>query len=247
MALRFRPVDTAFYDLFTESAQHLVDGRRAARRDAQRGRRPRGRRQADARGRARGRRDHPRDRPRGSTATFVTPFDREDIYALASGLDDVMDMMDEVVDLILLYEVEDPARRAVRPGRGASSAAPSSPPTAMPRLRSMTGPRGVLDRDQPARERRRQELPPDPRQAVQRRVQGDRGAQAQGHRRVARGRHRRLREGRQHRGADRRQGVLSRWSSRSSSRSSSSPWSSTTPTASTTRPTRSPPRSRPAR
>ena len=38
-------------------------------------------------------------------STFVTPFDREDIYALGSGLDDVMDMMDEVVDLILLYEV----------------------------------------------------------------------------------------------------------------------------------------------
>ena len=38
--------------------------------------------------------------------TFITPFDREDIYALASGLDDVMDEMDEAVDLILLYEVE---------------------------------------------------------------------------------------------------------------------------------------------
>ena len=38
--------------------------------------------------------------------TFVTPFDREDIYALASGLDDVMDLMDEAVDLITLYEVE---------------------------------------------------------------------------------------------------------------------------------------------
>ena len=38
--------------------------------------------------------------------TFVTPFDREDIYRLASQLDDVMDMMDEVVDLILLYEVK---------------------------------------------------------------------------------------------------------------------------------------------
>ena len=39
-------------------------------------------------------------------STFVTPFDREDIYRLGSGLDDVMDMMDEVVDLILLYEVK---------------------------------------------------------------------------------------------------------------------------------------------
>jgi predicted phosphate transport protein (TIGR00153 family) len=38
--------------------------------------------------------------------TFVTPFDREDIYRLASGLDDVMDMMDEAVDLVLLYEVK---------------------------------------------------------------------------------------------------------------------------------------------
>ena len=59
MALRFRPVDTAFYDLFTEPAQHLVVGAGAARRDA--------REAATARtsptgcaGRARGRRDHPR-------------------------------------------------------------------------------------------------------------------------------------------------------------------------------------------
>src|SRR3954467_12333884 len=37
--------------------------------------------------------------------TFVTPFDREDIYALASELDDVMDYMEEAVDLTLLYEV----------------------------------------------------------------------------------------------------------------------------------------------
>ena len=37
--------------------------------------------------------------------TFVTPFDREDIYSLASGLDDVMDFMEEAVDLTLLYEV----------------------------------------------------------------------------------------------------------------------------------------------
>ena len=39
-------------------------------------------------------------------STFVTPFDREDIYALASGLDDVMDYMEEAVDLVNLYEVE---------------------------------------------------------------------------------------------------------------------------------------------
>ena len=60
-------------------------------------------------------------------STFVTPFDREDIYTLASGLDDVMDMMDEVVDLVLLYEVKVLPARAVDPGRGASSGAPRSP------------------------------------------------------------------------------------------------------------------------
>jgi len=38
-------------------------------------------------------------------STFVTPFDREDIYALASALDDVMDEMDEAGDLVLLYGV----------------------------------------------------------------------------------------------------------------------------------------------
>src|SRR5262245_26429798 len=40
-------------------------------------------------------------------STFVTPIDREDIYSLASNLDDVMDMMDEAVDLVLLYEVKE--------------------------------------------------------------------------------------------------------------------------------------------
>ena len=40
-------------------------------------------------------------------STFVTPFDREDIYALASGLDDVMDHMEEAVDIVLLYGVHD--------------------------------------------------------------------------------------------------------------------------------------------
>ena len=42
--------------------------------------------------------------------TFVTPFDREDIYRLAAGLDDVMDFMEEAVDLVNLYEIERSAR-----------------------------------------------------------------------------------------------------------------------------------------
>ena len=36
-------------------------------------------------------------------STFVTPFDREDIYALTSGLDDILDYIDEVADTLVLY------------------------------------------------------------------------------------------------------------------------------------------------
>ena len=106
MGLRFRPVDTSFYDLFTESAQHLVVGvgllaeMLAESSD-----------KADVASRMRAA-EHDADETthaivRRVNSTFVTPFDREDIYALASGLDDVMDEMDEVVDLILLYEVKE--------------------------------------------------------------------------------------------------------------------------------------------
>ena len=105
MALRFRPVETAFYDLFTESANHLVTGAGLlAEMLAE------GAVHADVAQRMRDA-EHAADETTHAivkkvNSTFVTPFDREDIYALASGLDDVMDMMDEVVDMILLYEVK---------------------------------------------------------------------------------------------------------------------------------------------
>jgi predicted phosphate transport protein (TIGR00153 family) len=37
--------------------------------------------------------------------TFVTPFDHEDIYALASGLDDILDFIEEVADTATLYGI----------------------------------------------------------------------------------------------------------------------------------------------
>ena len=40
--------------------------------------------------------------------TFVTPIDREDIYALASCLDDVLDLIDAVADRLLLYKIKTP-------------------------------------------------------------------------------------------------------------------------------------------
>jgi predicted phosphate transport protein (TIGR00153 family) len=46
--------------------------------------------------------------------TFVTPIEREDILALASALDDIVDLAEEVSDKIDLYqvkEISEPARR----------------------------------------------------------------------------------------------------------------------------------------
>ena len=105
MGLKLRPTDNVFYTLFTEAADHLVVGssllaemlsETADHEDV-------ARRMREA--------EHDADETthaivRRVNSTFVTPFDREDIYSLASGIDDVMDMMDEVVDLILLYEVK---------------------------------------------------------------------------------------------------------------------------------------------
>ena len=44
---------------------------------------------------------------------YLTPFDREDIYQLATEIDDVVDYLEEASDLLGLYGVEMPARHAV--------------------------------------------------------------------------------------------------------------------------------------
>jgi uncharacterized protein len=137
VGLRFRPADTTFYDLFSRAATHLVDGAALlAEMLAER---------TDREGIAQRMRDaeHAADETthdiiRRVNSTFVTPFDREDIYALASGLDDVMDFMEEAVDLILLYEVvklpKELANQVDVIQRCAELTAES-----MPRLRAMTG------------------------------------------------------------------------------------------------------------
>ncbi len=45
-------------------------------------------------------------------ATFVTPFDREDIAALSHALDDVVDFVQAAADTMWLYHVETPTPRA---------------------------------------------------------------------------------------------------------------------------------------
>ena len=67
-------------------------------------------------------------------STFVTPIDREDIYELASALDDVVDFTEEVADYLGLYHVEAPFEQAQRLARVLHQAARQIA-EAMPRLR----------------------------------------------------------------------------------------------------------------
>ena len=48
---------------------------------------------------------------------YVTPFDREDIYELATAIDDVVDYIDEASELLDLYSVETPTKQAVEQSR----------------------------------------------------------------------------------------------------------------------------------
>ncbi|HVL31437.1 MAG TPA: DUF47 family protein [Solirubrobacteraceae bacterium] len=68
-------------------------------------------------------------------STFVTPIDREDILALASGLDDIVDLTEEVADYLGLYRIDAPMEQAQRLARILMEACRLIA-EAMPRLRS---------------------------------------------------------------------------------------------------------------
>jgi predicted phosphate transport protein (TIGR00153 family) len=67
--------------------------------------------------------------------TFVTPFDREDIIALASGLDDIVDFIEEVADFLTLYRIEAPMEQAQKMARVLHEATRAIA-AAIPRLRT---------------------------------------------------------------------------------------------------------------
>jgi hypothetical protein len=104
--LRLTPRENVFYELFTASANNLLEGAHAleALVTASRGER-------DALAKQLRDLEHVGDDRthqilREVNSTFVTPFDREDIYRLAGRLDDVMDYFEAAGDLIVLYDIE---------------------------------------------------------------------------------------------------------------------------------------------
>lgn len=56
-------------------------------------------------------------------STFITPFDREDIYALASNLDDVVDSLEAAADMMVLHRVSEPIDAVVEQCRLVDKAA----------------------------------------------------------------------------------------------------------------------------
>lgn len=96
------PRERQFYVLFRESAANLMDSLLALNTFLRSDR-------ADFAQHARELRDleHRGDEIthriiRELNATFITPFDREDIYALATALDDVVDLAEETADTVVL-------------------------------------------------------------------------------------------------------------------------------------------------
>jgi predicted phosphate transport protein (TIGR00153 family) len=113
LRLKLIPREERFYDLFVADAENMVKAARlleAMLRDYDQ-LEPRAREIRDA--------EHAGDEITHDIGhkvehTFVTPFDREDIIALISGLDDVVDYVEEVADTFVLYRIAAPTETAIR-------------------------------------------------------------------------------------------------------------------------------------
>ena len=121
--------------------------------------------------------------------TFVTPFDREDIIALASGLDDIVDYIEEVADFLGLYRIEAPMEQAQRMARVLHGATVQIN-GAIPQPAHAEGHPPLHTRGQQARERGRQDPPRGHRIAVRARDRPDDGDPLEGHLRAPRRRNR---------------------------------------------------------
>jgi predicted phosphate transport protein (TIGR00153 family) len=106
VALRLKPEKREFFDLFTKAAENAREIARVLC-DLLEG-------WPESRGMLRDIREleHEGDRLTGEVInllnrTFVTPLDREDMYQLASAIDDVCDHVDEAADNIDAYDVHE--------------------------------------------------------------------------------------------------------------------------------------------
>jgi predicted phosphate transport protein (TIGR00153 family) len=104
VAFRITPRDNAFYTMFTEAGRNVADTVDVLSGLID----PNANREAIAKELRE--REHAGDAVthrimRQLNTSFVTPFDREDIYRLASALDDVIDAVEAAADFIVLADV----------------------------------------------------------------------------------------------------------------------------------------------
>jgi predicted phosphate transport protein (TIGR00153 family) len=101
---RLTPRDNAFYSMFTEAGRNVAEATDVLAQLLD----PNANREAVAKQLRE--REHAGDAVthrimRQLNTSFVTPFDREDIYRLASALDDVVDAIEGAADFIVLADV----------------------------------------------------------------------------------------------------------------------------------------------
>ncbi len=103
-ALSLVPREQRFYDLFEQQATILVNAGALLKETLEEA--------GDLQARRREIKDLERlgdkityETMRSLNETFVTPFDHEDISALAAGLDDILDYIEEIADTVNLYGI----------------------------------------------------------------------------------------------------------------------------------------------
>jgi uncharacterized protein len=102
MRLRLSPQENVFYQLFTDSANNVLAGARTLHSLLTGPRDKRDEWNRQLRDDEHVNDDKTHSILREVNSTFVTPIDREDIYRLASRLDDVMDFFEAAGDLVVL-------------------------------------------------------------------------------------------------------------------------------------------------
>ena len=105
------PRDSSFFDLFIEAGQNSVHASRLLDRMMNQWPEDGGLSQEIVKAEQEGDRiTH--DIVKRLNTTFVTPIDREDIYGLATQMDDIVDYAEEAADFLGLYKIEAPMEQA---------------------------------------------------------------------------------------------------------------------------------------
>jgi uncharacterized protein len=107
MRFRFIPREKAFFGLFRQASENLVAGAELLKKMVDDYSNPQASLSAIVDAEHRGD-EITRDIMRTLNSTFITPMDREDIHALASDMDDVMDYIEAAADLFVLHNIEAP-------------------------------------------------------------------------------------------------------------------------------------------